>query len=377
MACCKSMLIRRLLLWYILLGSFVILPLSWEVFNGCKMIEIDSQSYGLFKRAVFDSEGFIGCVDYSSHPSFEDDLLFKIARTAGLCMVMFATLASVICLFIQCFCKAGKSKLWIVMRLTFFLAFASQGTTAIIYFADICENADQCAIGPNGYHAAVNAFFLCVMVIATLSSSPPRNPVFRLWYDLPDYDTDQADSYDEDDVETGNPGDAEDSVSLFGESIRSARRNLKKSTNSVASPTKSRRKMGAIAEAKNKTEPDGRSYVGTAKSPATNGVSLSETSFQRHVQEMIDHGVALGPGGIREDERRHGDQFIIVDKYPGSLLNDAPVETDGTDVVKIRSEYCPVGRKTIREECHPDGSRTVTTTITIVKDDSVIAGIDP
>ena len=92
---------------------------------------------------------------------------------------------------------------------------------------------------------------------------------------------------------------------------------------------------------------------------------------------MIDHGVSLGPGGIREDERREGNQVIIVDKYPGSMRSNLLGDVDGTDVVKVRSEYCPAGRKTIREECHPDGSRTVTTVITVVKDDSVIAGIDP
>lgn len=343
------------------------------------MIEADAQSYGFFKRAVYDSEGFIGCVDYSTSFTLDDDVLFKIARTAGLCMVMFATIASIICLFIQCFSKAGKSKLWTVMRMTFFLAFASQGTTAALFFADICAKADYCTIGPNGYHAAANVFFLFVMVIATLSSSPPRNPVFRLWYDLPDYDTDKADSYDEEDVEAGNNDDRdeEESVSLFGGSVRSARRKFEKNAASVVSPSKTRKGMDAISEANEKNEPDGHSLVGTIKSRATNGISLSETSFQRHIEEMIDHGVELGPGGIREDERREGNQVFIVDKYPGSLLNDAPVDMDGTDVVKVRSEYCRAGRKTIKEECHPDGSRTVTTTITIVKDDSVIAGIDP
>jgi hypothetical protein len=351
------------------------LPLSWEVFNGCTLVKADDQTYGLFKRAVYDSEGFIGCVDYSSSFTLDDELFFKIARTAGLCMVMFATIASVICLFIQCFSKAGKSKLWTIMRLTFFLAFASQGSTAIIYFADICAKAEQCTIASNGYHAACNAFFLFVMVIATMSSLPPRNPVFRLWFDLPDYETDKGGSYDEDDVEEGNPNDrdGEESVSLFG---GSSRRNLKKSGSSVASPRKGRG-MAAISEVNEKNEADGHSHVGTIKSRTTNGLSLSETSFQRHIAEMIDHGVVLGPGGTRSDERREGNQVIIVDKYPGSLLNGVPVDMDGTDVVKFRSEYTPVGRKTIREECHPDGSRTVTTTITIVKDDSVIAGIDP
>jgi len=377
------MIARRFLLWYILLGSFLILPLSWEVFNGCKLLEVESQSYGLFKRAAYDSEGFIGCVDYSSNFTADDDIYFKIARTAGLTMVMFATIASIICLFIQCFSKAGKSKLWVVMRLTFFLSFLSQGAVATIYFSELRTASEEWKIGLNGFQAAFNVVFLLIMVIATMTSLPPKNPVFRFWYELPDYDTDKA-SFEEDDIEEGarEPRECDESVSLFGGSVRS----LKKKASggqSVAGSVRSMAKrynseVGPIEESNDhQAEPDGNSLVDTIKSRTTNGLSITESSFQRHVEDMIDHGVSLGPGGIREDERREGNQVIIVDKYPGSLRNNLLGDVDGTDVVKVRSEYCPAGRKTIREECHPDGSRTVTTVITVVKDDSVIAAIDP
>ncbi|CAJ1970290.1 unnamed protein product [Cylindrotheca closterium] len=385
MALGQSMLARRFLLWYILLGSFLILPLSWEVFNGCKLLEVESQNYGLFKRAAYDSEGLIGCVEYSSNFTTDDDVFFKIARTAGLTMVMFATIASIICLFIQCFSKAGKSKLWVVMRLTFFLSFLSQGAVFTIYFSELRTASEEWKIGANGIQAACNVFFLFLMVIATICSLPPKNPVFRLWYDLPDYDTDKASFEEEDDVEAGarEPRECEESVSLFGGSVKS----LKKKVNGVQSVAGSVRsmarryttsEMGQIEETHDhQAEPDGNSLVDTIKSRTTNGLSITESSFQRHVDDMIDHGISLGPGGIREDERREGNQVIIVDKYPGTLRNNLLGDVDGTDVVKVRSEYCPAGRKTIREECHPDGSRTVTTVITVVKDDSVIAGIDP
>lgn len=370
------------MLWYILLGSFFILPLSWEVFNGCKLLEVESQSYGLFKRAAYDSEGFIGCVDYSSNFAADDDIFFKIARTAGLTMVMFATIASIICLFVQCFSNAGKLKLWVVMRLTFFLSFVSQGAVSTIYFSELRTASEEWKIGSNGIQAACNVFFMFIMVLATMSSLPPKNPVFRLWYDLPEYDTDK-DSFEEDDVEEGAKEPREsDEISLFNGSVRGLKKKAS-GEQSVAGSVRSMARrynseMGSIEETNDhQADLEGKSLVNTIKSRNTNGLSITESSFQRHVDDMIDHGVALGPGGIRDDERREGNQVIIVDKYPGSVRNNLLGDVDGTDVIKVRSEYCPAGRKTIREECHPDGSRTVTTVITVVKTDSVIAGIDP
>jgi len=380
------MIARRFLLWYILLGSFIILPLSWEVFNGCKLLEVDSQSYGLFKRAAYDSEGFIGCVDYSSNfMSDTNDLYFKVARTAGLTMVMFGTIASIICLFIQCLSKAGKSKLWTIMQLTFLLSFLSQTAISTIYTTELCAAADKCNIGATGIQAVCNTFFLFIMVVATMCSLPPRNPVFRLWYELPEYDTDKGSFDTEEDVEEGakEVRDTDESVSLFGGSVRSLKKkssggqSIAHSVRSLAKKFNNTATMGPIEETTDQAERDGHSLVNTIKSRNTNGLSISETSFQRHIDDIIDHGVSLGLGGIREEERREGNQVIIVDKYPGSKRSNQFADVDGTDLIKVRSEYCPAGRKTTREECHPDGSRTVTTVIAVVKDDSIIAGIDP
>lgn len=377
-----------ILSWYILLGSFIILPLSWEVFRGCKLLEVDSQSYGLFRRAAYDTEGFIGCVDYSSTFILDDDIYFKVARTAGLTMVMLGTIASIICLFVQCLSKAGKSKLWTIMQFTFLLSFLSQTAISTIYITELCAAADKCRIGATGIQAACNTFFLFIMVIATACSLPPRNPVFRLWYELPEYDTVKA-SFDteEEDVEEGAKQeirDADESVSLFGGSVKSRKKkssgeqSVAASVRSLAKKFNNPTKMVPIEETTDQgVEPDGLSFVDTIKSRNTNGLSISETSFQRHIDDMIDHGVTLEVGGIREQERREGNQVIIVDKYPGFERSNRLTDADGVDLVKVRSEYCPAGRKSIREECHPDGSRTVTTVITVVKNDSVIAGIDP
>ena len=362
------------------------------------------QGLGLFKRAYYDPEDgkFLGCVDYSkSWLELTNDTPFKVGRIVGTTMALFATIASIICLTIQCFSKHGKTRFWGVMRWTYLLAFLSQGGTSYLFFADICENFDgkdsTCVIGSNGIAAISNAVFLFGMVVASCCSLPPRNPVFRLWYSNPDYDTDNADSYDEDDsgddIEKGSKkNDDNDSVSLFGGSVKSSRsRKSNKgnfsSQNSVVS--KAPKGLHAINEDKEVSDPPmkaddesvANSLVESIKSQNEKSrsgavsVTKSMASFQRHAVDHFEHDVVLGPGGVRKGETREGNLIIIEDEYPATTMNGEII--DGSDMIKVRSEYCKLGRKTIREEYQQDGSRTVKTTITILRDDSVIAAIDP
>lgn len=73
----------------------------------------------------------------------------------------------------------------------------------------------------------------------------------------------------------------------------------------------------------------------------------------------------LGKGGIRVKTTETGHTVEIVDEYPakaGEGLN-APYNNDGTDVVKVRTEYYEQGSRTTKEVTHHDGSRTIVTTI--------------
>lgn len=387
--------------WYVLLASFFILPLTWEVTSGCTLLLVGSvdesietfEGFGIFKQAYYDPEDgkFLGCIDYSKSWLEEtNDLPWTVGRIAGIIMAVFSTISCIICLTIQCFSKHGKTRFWSLMRFTYFLAFGAQGTIFYLYFADICESYDgdesMCRIGSNGIAAIANTVFLFGMVIASCCSLPPRNPVFKLWTSSPNYDTDQADSYDD---EEGVEGDdvADDmssngSVSLFG-SVKSFKSKKSNTTQSVVS--KAPPGLHSIVEDKEAAEPientDANSLVESIKNrtfkedeKSTSGASVSASmvSFRRHAKNHFEHDVELGPGGVRVDETQTGNLIIVVDEYPatGEIV-------DGSDMVKIRSEYCKLGRKSIREEFHKDGSRTVKTTITILRDDSVIAAIDP
>ena len=73
----------------------------------------------------------------------------------------------------------------------------------------------------------------------------------------------------------------------------------------------------------------------------------------------------IDKGGFRRSETLIGQKLELVDEYPVSDIDGVhpPHDLDGTDIVKVRTEYYPEGRKTIKEEIHHDGSRTVSTLI--------------
>jgi hypothetical protein len=216
--------------------------------------------FGLFSHAVYDEVdgSFLSCVKYSHYWSDKtNDRGFKVGRTFGYFLAASTTLATLICILVQCFNKHGKTCLWTVMKWSYAFAFASQFLTFSIWASDICDNFDgesyQCTFGSNGVGAIANLLFLLGMAIATFNSQPPRNPVFRLWNIIPtEYETDKADT-DEDQsdgtenkrhlktilAESGSEDndDRFESVSLFGgRSARGARSISQGSTGSGKSP---------------------------------------------------------------------------------------------------------------------------------------------
>jgi hypothetical protein len=79
----------------------------------------------------------------------------------------------------------------------------------------------------------------------------------------------------------------------------------------------------------------------------------------------------LGKGGIRVKTIEKGHIVEIYDEYPakaGEGMN-APHNTDGADLVKVRTEYYDQGSRTTKEVMHHDGSRTVVTTINSIPGD--------
>ncbi len=158
------------------------------------------KGFGFFSSAVYDDETglFLGCVEYSNYLRGEtDDTAFKLARIFGASLGAAITLATFVCLLVQCFNKHGKSCLWVCMKWSYVVAFLCQGSSFVMWTTDLCKEYEgqdaKCYVGSNGVTAMFNGALLFGMVIATFNSSPPRNPVFRCWYaTLDESETDES-----------------------------------------------------------------------------------------------------------------------------------------------------------------------------------------
>ena len=98
----------------------------------------------------------------------------------------------------------------------------------------------------------------------------------------------------------------------------------------------------------------------------------SVSSADHPLLDRLRKSVVLGKNGTRIEEARIGDTMKIVDEYPAPSADRkgkqdgrsiSSSKSDRSGIVKVRTEYCPEGRKTVMEETFPDGSRIVTTLI--------------
>lgn len=192
----------------------------------------DMNGFGFFSNAVYDDDtrALLGCVSYSNYWMGQtDEMAFKLSRAFSGMLGGFITLATFICMLVQCFNKHGKSCLWSFMKWCYLISFLCQGASFAILSTSLCEsfegNETECHFGSDGGIAIANAVLLFGMVIATFNSSPPRNPVFRCWHAIDD--SSETDESEEEQDDPENPdkklkkssrrlnSDDNDNVSLF------------------------------------------------------------------------------------------------------------------------------------------------------------------
>jgi hypothetical protein len=141
---------------------------------------------------------------------------------------------------------------------------------------------------------------------------------------------------------------------------------------------------GSIINLKNSNEEKSVKSTGSSPSRSSKNGSTNK-SVSKAVEsdadsvglqlERLGRSTVLGPGGIRISETRFGRRVEIVDEYPAAASGEGLfvlADTEGTDIVKVRTEYCPEGRKTSKETVHNDGSRTVATLLDPMTIDGVI-----
>ena len=114
----------------------------------------------------------------------------------------------------------------------------------------------------------------------------------------------------------------------------------------------------AVAAKKIDAAPSAESSVFSAVSDGSETATVETT----YLLDQLAKDVKLKAGGKRISKTRIGERLQIVDEYP--VPSDFPTRNANramAGIVKVRTEYLPEGRKTIKEEFKTDGSSTVIT----------------
>jgi hypothetical protein len=292
--------LRWTIRWYILIVSLIVMPLSWNNILSCNVILVQragessdlKQGFGFFSTATYDIDNgdFLGCVDFSNYWQAEtNDTGFTSSRAFAGLLGAFITLATFICILVQCFNRHGKSCLWSVMKWSYMAAFLCQGACFLLWRSDLCsefeDQVSQCSFGSDGIASIFNCALLFGMVIATFNSSPPRNPVFRCWHATEsDFETDSECSKEEviaDDKETEIDVESQNPNSAAQASRRSSSRSIRtmKSSRSGAQSVKSHR------SATQSTRDDGSVSLFSSKSWLSNPQKLTVKQHARRLEK--------------------------------------------------------------------------------------------
>jgi hypothetical protein len=240
------------------------------------------QGIGFFTTAAYDIDNgdFLGCVDFSNYWQAEtNDTGFTSSRAFAGLLGAFITLASFICILVQCFNRHGKSCLWSVMKWSYMAAFLCQGACFLIWRSDLCSEFDdqesECSFGSDGIASIFNCALLFGMVIATFNSSPPRNPVFRCWHATEsDFETDSEHSKEE--IITD---DKEKEIDVESQNPSAAPASRRSSSRSGAQSVKSSR------SASQNTRDDGSVSLFSSKSWLSNPQKLTVKQHARRLEK--------------------------------------------------------------------------------------------
>jgi hypothetical protein len=336
---------------------------------GCQFLNVgyenedEYQSFGAFSVAIYDPQTrgnnhFLGCVDLSQfwQEKTGNDVGFTAMRISSAFMLGFATLATIICVCLQCFNKHGKSHLWNLMRLCYIGAAASQGIMFTVFASDMCyteegndSNYDslltfnfgnkKCSPGKTGIVGVLNFVMLVGMVVATFLSLPPRNPVFQCWGGDIDWDEDSEGSTSEEDsvMRVRKAMSQDDSVSLFNGS-RSMSKRSKNEDDAISAAEK-----GSLSSKMKKYLVPEEGSVRTAKSAKSTGSKKS-----KKLEKIPDES------SVMTEKSSPSKKIKGVAKYLG--MKKAPSEPDGVSVAGTSVEILKSGKtpkSTTGEEDQP------------------------
>lgn len=134
---------------------------------------------GLFKRSVYNSGKYLGCIEYPDKTKRDFDPVFLTSRVFAAVAAMLMTVV-VILNVVQLFFNCAKEEIWIVIRLLLPCATLFQVLVFLVYKTETCSYDDliACVPGQLGIWVILNVVLMVILSILVLLMPPPPHPLF-------------------------------------------------------------------------------------------------------------------------------------------------------------------------------------------------------
>lgn len=286
-------------------------------FMTAKPQDSSSSSYGLglFTQPAYAEDGSIlGCVAYPDAMKDTFDPPFLAARVFGAVAAMLATIVLLINLLLL-FVNVAKEEAWFVVRLLMPCATVCQLLAFTAYKTRLCQGQMQCVPGQLGVWVILNVILSVVMSVLIFLMPCPPHPLFG------HYRPGRTAARPNRDDST-----AEDSALPVVPVIHTSQQLNKKKKRFLVDP---------------------RSLHLLKRKDAAKKVADECTAADSH------------PVGRSE----HAERIIRIDPLPHSASEDE------AELITVTVEYSSREKRIVKTVTHPDGSKTITTTIEELDDD--------
>ena len=367
--------------WVMFFLAFFSTIFAYVGLTGCSFMLVGAKTddkseylgFGLFNEAYYyeNGEKRRGCLPYLQEfkDEYVNDSAFNASRTFSTTTVILeslgiATLMTLL-LFYRPSPKSRRIMIWNVVRVMFGAAFLTQLFTFSVFASDFCKNYNdvetQCNAGPGASLASFNVFLLLAIFIMSLFAPPPRHPVFMVWDPVlrPPEDDDDKHHIRTEIYSTAHDPNDSDSNNMGVEVVAGDTFDMQEE---VPTPRNYNNDNASLSD--DVIEPSDYDAWGVVKSAPS-----------------IDEGVAA-----RSPVKNYADDYKTTESQSTAtavIAADAPSEDMGTGTtplykisptsnisigndkptVFVETQIVPEGKKTIETVTHPDGSRTVTTTL--------------
>jgi len=294
----------------------------------------DFSGVGFFKRAVYSDGEVVGCIEYPDETKSEFDRVFLASR-------VFASVAALLMTVVwllnaaQLFVNTAKEEMWFVIRVLLPSATIFQLLVFFVYRTETCVYTDsiECVPGQLGIWVILNVILMVALSVLVLTIPPPPHPLL-----------------------------VRNQVLGHENRMRPPRR-----------MTKRRGRQSSHVE-------EGGVVVVDA-----NGIVFSQPHPTKQYDTDEDDWTAkdsmYGGGGAdkyhtpqEELNAANTEQFVrVVDPNASRSPAPPPPSTfvdEPASMISCTVEYNGKEKKIIKTLTHPDGSKTITTTIEEISDDS-------